>query len=92
MDAHHGPANIAARIAGAQHAVRKTNNAPYFTNNERIPWPDATPHNPRMLGEYLLSMIRSFWRSSKPSILEKHLKVWHPCLINYYLDAMFIGV
>lgn len=41
MSANEGPADIAANISGAVSSGIRTDDAPYFTNNEGIPFPDA---------------------------------------------------
>lgn len=39
--AYEGPMDIAARIAGQSSGKKTEDKAPYFTNNEGIPWPDV---------------------------------------------------
>lgn len=41
MSANEGPADIAAKISGCVAGGIRTDDAPYFTNNEAIPFPDA---------------------------------------------------
>lgn len=41
MSANEGPADIAAKISGCVADGIRTDDAPYFTNNEGIPFPDA---------------------------------------------------
>ena len=40
QSANEGPAEIAAKISGVTLGGKREDDAPYFTNNEGIPWPD----------------------------------------------------
>jgi len=39
--ANEGPADIIAKVSGSVQGGKREDDAPYFTNNEGIPWPDA---------------------------------------------------
>lgn len=41
MSANEGPADIIAKVSGVTSGGIREDDAPYFTNNEGIPWPDA---------------------------------------------------
>ncbi|KAJ9605073.1 hypothetical protein H2200_010463 [Cladophialophora chaetospira] len=40
--ANEGPAAVAAKLTGVSEAGKRADDGPYFTNNEGIPWPDAS--------------------------------------------------
>ncbi|KAF4619696.1 hypothetical protein D9613_004849 [Agrocybe pediades] len=63
-----GPANIAAKITGVQSTHMQKDNAPYFTNNEGIPWPDYAHSKtiggiPLVSDTFLLQKQQTFNRS-----------------------------
>ena len=44
QSANEGPAEIAAKISGVTLGGKREDDAPYYTNNEGIPWPDPYVH------------------------------------------------
>jgi catalase len=54
--ANDGPARVAAKITGLQEGGKRVDDGPYFTNNEAIPWPDAS-HSKTVGGLPLVSDI-----------------------------------
>ena len=45
QSANEGPAEIAAKISGVTLGGKREDDAPYYTNNESIPWPDPYVHS-----------------------------------------------
>ena len=41
QSANEGPVDIAMKITGTVQGGKREDDAPYFTNNEAIPWPEA---------------------------------------------------
>ncbi|KAF9055778.1 catalase [Panaeolus papilionaceus] len=78
MNANNGPAEIISRVSGVQSTHKAVDDAPYFTNNEGIPWPD--PAHSKNLGgiplvsdTFLMQKQQTFNRSKT---LERMV---HPC-------------
>lgn len=42
MNANDGPAEIIAKVSGVVSGGKRQDDGAYFTNNEGIPWPDAS--------------------------------------------------
>ncbi|EEP79991.1 hypothetical protein UREG_04833 [Uncinocarpus reesii 1704] len=66
--ANDGPAKVAARITGLQQGGKRADDAPYFTNNEGIPFPDAAHSKtagglPLVSDTFLLQKQQHFNRS-----------------------------
>lgn len=73
-----GPANTAAKLTGVQEGGRRLDDAPYFTNNEAIPFPDPVHSKtagglPLASDTHLLQKQQTFNRSK---IVERMV---HPC-------------
>lgn len=68
MNHNEGPAAIAAKVTGVVKGGIRSDNAPYFTNNEGIPWPTTT-HSlniggiPVVSDTFLLQKQQTFNRS-----------------------------
>ncbi|KAG2011224.1 heat-induced catalase [Coprinopsis cinerea AmutBmut pab1-1] len=78
MNANDGPAEIIAKVSGVVSAGKRKDDAPYFTNNEGIPWPDPTHSKnvgglPLISDTFLLQKQQTFNRSKT---LERMV---HPC-------------
>lgn len=63
-----GPAEIAAKVAGVVDGGKRKDDAPYFTNNEGIPWPDVAHSKnvggiPAVSDTFLLQKQQTFNRS-----------------------------
>lgn len=63
-----GPAETAAKITGVVAGGKRKDDAPYFTNNEGIPWPDAAHSKnvggiPVLSDTFLLQKQQTFNRS-----------------------------
>mgnify|MGYP002380204478 CR=1 FL=1 len=63
-----GPAEIAAKLTGVQDGGRRSDDAPYFTNNEAIPFPDPVHSKtagglPLVSDTFLLQKQQHFNRS-----------------------------
>lgn len=78
MNANEGPAEIIAKVSGVQKAGVRRDDAPYFTSNEGIPWPD--PSHSKNIGGipvtsdfFLMQKQQTFNRSKT---LERMV---HPC-------------
>ncbi|KAH8200962.1 hypothetical protein TruAng_004900 [Truncatella angustata] len=67
MGANEGPADVAAKISGVIQGGIRNDDAPYFTNNEGIPWPDAS-HSKTIGGIPVASDVYLF-----------HSGIVHPC-------------
>jgi len=68
MGLEKGPMQMAAKITGAQPGGLEKDGAPYFTNNEGIPWPDSTHSKtvggvPLVSDTFLLQKQQTFNRS-----------------------------
>lgn len=77
--ANDGPAKAAARLTGVQEGGPRVDDAPYFTNNEGIPFPDPTHSKtagglPLVSDAFLLQKQQHFNRSKN---LERMV---HPCM------------
>lgn len=76
--ANEGPAAVASKITGLKQGGKRQDDAPYFTNNEAIPWPDYA-HSKTVGGIpvtsdiFLLQKQQAFNRSK---LLERMV---HPC-------------
>ncbi|KAI9811861.1 MAG: hypothetical protein M1827_005212 [Pycnora praestabilis] len=78
QSANEGPAEIAAKITGVTQGGKREDDAPYFTNNEGIPWPDPAHSKtvgglPLVSDTFLLQKQQTFNRSKN---LERMV---HPC-------------
>ncbi|PGH13133.1 hypothetical protein AJ79_03840 [Helicocarpus griseus UAMH5409] len=76
--ANDGPARVAVKLTGVQESGRQADNAPYFTNNEGIPFPDPAHSKtagglPLTSDTFLLQKQQHFNRSKN---LERMV---HPC-------------
>jgi catalase len=76
--ANDGPARTAAKLTGVQSPGKRADDAPYFTNNEGIPFPDPTHSKsagglPLVSDTFLLEKQQHFNRSKN---LERMV---HPC-------------
>ena len=56
MSTNEGPADIIAKVSGAVQGGKREDDAPYFTNNEGIPLPDAE-HSKNIGGIPLVSDV-----------------------------------
>ncbi|KAF8246546.1 hypothetical protein K440DRAFT_644645 [Wilcoxina mikolae CBS 423.85] len=59
MYANDGPAVVAVNIMGVMEGEKRKDDAPYFTNNEGIPWPDAA-HSKNVCGiplEWFIQLV-----------------------------------
>jgi catalase len=68
MYANDGPAVVAANITGVIDGGKRKDDAPYFTNNEGISWPDAAHSKnvggiPLVSDTFLLQKQQTFNRS-----------------------------
>lgn len=78
QNANEGPATIAAKISGVNTGGKREDDAPYFTNNEGIPFPDPAHSKtvgglPLVSDTFLLQKQQTFNRSKN---LERMV---HPC-------------
>lgn len=68
MNANDGPAAIISKVSGVQGTHKSVDDAPYFTNNEGIPWPDPAHSKnvggiPLVSDTFLLQKQQTFNRS-----------------------------
>lgn len=68
MNMEEGPMKMAAKIAGVQVEGLEQDGAPYFTNNEGIPWPDPAHSKtvgglPLVSDPFLMQKQQTFNRS-----------------------------
>lgn len=80
--ANDGPARTAAKLTGVQGPGKRADDAPYFTNNEAIPFPDPAHSKtagglPLVSDTFLLQKQQHFNRSKN---LERMV---HPCMLFY---------
>lgn len=78
MNANDGPAVIASRITGVQGTKRTKDDAPYFTNNEGIPWPDAS-HSLNVGGIPVVSDVFLFQKQQTFNRSKTLERMVHPC-------------
>ncbi len=74
--ANEGPAKVASKITGVQDGGKRKDDGPYFTNNEAIPWPDASHSKtvgglPLVSDVFLLQKQQAFNRSK---LLEREFR------------------
>jgi len=78
MNANDGPAVIASRISGVQSTKRTKDDSPYFTNNEGIPWPDAS-HSLNVGGIPVVSDVFLFQKQQAFNRSKTLERMVHPC-------------
>ncbi|KAI0122391.1 heme-dependent catalase [Daldinia grandis] len=78
MSANEGPADIAAKISGCVAGGIRTDDAPYFTNNEGIPFPDAC-HSKTVGGIPVASDVFLFQKQQTFNRSKNLERMVHPC-------------
>ncbi|KAI1642399.1 heme-dependent catalase [Daldinia loculata] len=78
MSANEGPADIAAKISGCVAGGIRTDDAPYFTNNEAIPFPDAC-HSKTVGGIPVASDVFLFQKQQTFNRSKNLERMVHPC-------------
>ncbi|OTB00337.1 hypothetical protein M426DRAFT_66107 [Hypoxylon sp. CI-4A] len=78
MSANEGPADIAAKISGCVSDGIRLDDAPYFTNNEAIPWPDAC-HSKTIGGIPVASDVFLFQKQQTFNRSKNLERMVHPC-------------
>lgn len=79
--ANEGPAAVASKITGLKQGGKRQDDAPYFTNNEAIPWPDYA-HSKTVGGIpvtsdiFLLQKQQAFNRSKLLERKQSRLTFW----------------
>ncbi|KAI1469099.1 heme-dependent catalase [Daldinia caldariorum] len=78
MSANESPADIAAKISGCVAGGIRTDDAPYFTNNEALPFPDAC-HSKTIGGIPVASDVFLFQKQQTFNRSKNLERMVHPC-------------
>ncbi|CAJ2507620.1 Uu.00g088060.m01.CDS01 [Anthostomella pinea] len=78
MSANEGPADIAAKVSGVVSGGKRVDDAPYFTNNEAIPWPDPA-HSKTIGGIPVASDVFLFQKQQTFNRSKNLERMVHPC-------------
>lgn len=78
MSANEGPADIISKVAGVTSGGKRSDDAPYFTNNEGIPWPDAA-HSKTVGGIPVASDTFLFQKQQHFNRSKTLERMVHPC-------------
>jgi catalase len=78
MSANEGPADIIAKVSGWSKGGKREDDAPFFTNNEGIPIPDAE-HSKNIGGIPLVSDIHLLQKQQTFNRSKNLERMVHPC-------------
>jgi len=78
MSINEGPADIISKVAGVTKGGKREDDAPYFTNNEGIPLPDAE-HSKNIGGIPLISDVHLLQKQQHFNRSKNLERMVHPC-------------